>query len=142
MCKLLALFGLASLLATTAQAQTTPALPTGPEVPPTAVRPPNPATDSAQAVRTLFRKRRNGGTVYTSIGSLVLLRGVLFSGSADELVASGVIAAPFIAVGISKLSRFGNKKEEQYIKQYQQGKPLPRFIRRRLQPDFFRQAEK
>ncbi|UYZ57666.1 hypothetical protein [Hymenobacter latericus] len=130
------------LSAAGASAQTTPSLPEKPTPPIEAAQAAAPQVaaknDSVQAVQTLFRKRRNGGTVFTAVGSLVLLRGVLASSGADGVAASGVLAAPFLAVGIGKLARFGSKKEEFYIKQYQQGKPLPAHIRRRLRPEYFR----
>ncbi|MCC3157977.1 hypothetical protein LJ737_12065 [Hymenobacter sp. 15J16-1T3B] len=122
-----------------AYAQDAPALPAVPQPPPdpTLV---NPATDSAQAVRNLFRKRRNGGTAYTSVGGLVLATGVLagpFSLGTTESVA---ISVPFLAVGIGKLVRFGHKKENAIVKQYQAGKPLPAAVRKRLRQEHFAPA--
>ncbi|GAB3831169.1 hypothetical protein [Hymenobacter jeollabukensis] len=127
------------LAALGARAQDTPVLPAVPQPPPdpTLVKP---ATDSVQAVRNLFRKRRNGGTAYTSVGGLVLATGVLagpFSLGATESVA---ISVPFLAVGVGKLVRFGHKKEEAIIKQYQAGKPLPAAVRKRLRQEHFEPA--
>jgi hypothetical protein len=131
-------FTAAALLLTfgAAHAQDAPVLPAVPQpaADPSLVRP---GTDSVQAVRTLFRKRRNGGTVYTSAGGLVLLRGILSGPYALGLGASAVVSAPLLGVGISKLVRFGSKRENEVIKQYQQGKPLPPAIRRRLRPEYF-----
>lgn len=125
-----------ALTTAAARAQDAPVLPAVPQPAPdpTLVKP---ATDTVQAVHTLFRKRRNGGTAYTSVGGLVLATGVLagpFSLGAGESVA---ISVPFLAVGLGKLLRFGPKKEAELIKQYQQGKPLPARIRKRLQPSYF-----
>ncbi|AYA37373.1 hypothetical protein D3Y59_10110 [Hymenobacter oligotrophus] len=130
--------GLLVLSAAGASAQTNPSLPEKPAPPIEAAPQVAAKNDSVQAVQTLFRKRRNGGTVFTAIGSLVLLRGVLASGDASGVAVSGAVAAPFLAVGIGKLARFGSKKEDAYIKQYQQGKPLPAYIRKRLRPEYFR----
>ncbi|GAA4371800.1 hypothetical protein [Hymenobacter koreensis] len=123
-----------------AWAQSTPVLPEAPVPPPAvaAMTPPRVAPDSIDAVRNLFRKRRNGGTAFTAVGSLVLLRGVLTDNEDTGIGPSAVVAAPLLAVGLSKLVRFGSKKEEAYIKAYQQGRPLPKAVRRRLQPDYFR----
>ncbi|KAA9332024.1 hypothetical protein F0P96_11060 [Hymenobacter busanensis] len=131
---------LAALPLAGAWAQTTPALPAAPTPPTAAVAAAQRAApDSADAVRTLFRKRRNGGTAFTAVGSLVLLRGVLFGGgSGASIGASAIVAAPFLGIGIGKLVRFGSKKEEEYVKAYRQGKPLPHSIRKRLRPDYFR----
>lgn len=122
-----------------AQAQDTPVLPAVPQPAPdpTLVKP---ATDSVQAVRNLFRKRRNGGAAYTGAGGLVLLTGVLAGPFSLGPAESGVVAVPFLAVGIGKLVRFGHKKENDIIKQYQAGKPLPAAVRKRLRQEFFAPA--
>ncbi|GAB2956690.1 hypothetical protein GCM10027048_23560 [Hymenobacter coalescens] len=119
-----------------AQAQDTPVLPAVP-VPPPDPTLGRPAPDTVQAVHALFRKRRNGGTVYTSLGGLVLLRGVLSGPYAAGLGVSAAVSAPFLAIGISKLVRFGTKREDVVIKQYQKGQPLPAAIRRRLRAEHF-----
>lgn len=131
--------GVLLLAALGAQAQEAPVLPAVPQPrpDPTLV---NPATDSAQAVRNLFRKRRNGGTAYTSVGGLVLATGVLagpFSLGAPESVG---ISVPFLALGISKLVRFGHQKENAIIKDYQAGRPLPAKVRKRLRQEYFAPA--
>jgi hypothetical protein len=120
-------------------AQDTPVLPAVPQPKPdpTVV---NPATDSVQAVRNLFRKRRNGGTAYTGAGGLILATGVLAGPFSLEPAASVAISVPFLAVGIGKLVRFGHKKENQIIKDYQAGKPLPAAVRKRLRPELFAPA--
>ncbi|RTQ50917.1 hypothetical protein EJV47_09905 [Hymenobacter gummosus] len=120
-------------------AQDTPVLPAVPQPAPDPTLL-NPATDSAQAVRNLFRRRRNGGTAYTSVGGLVLATGVLAGPFSLEPPASVAISAPFLAVGIGKLVRFGHKRENAIIKQYQAGKPLPANIRRRLRAELFAPA--
>ncbi|WP_400194120.1 hypothetical protein [Hymenobacter sp. B81] len=126
---------LTALAAAGSHAQTT--LPTTPQPPAPAAVSGQAGPDSVAAVRNLFRKRRNGGTLFTAIGSLVLVRGVLADGG-GSVVGSALVAAPFLGVGVSKLVRFGSKREEAYIKQYQQGRPLPHHIRRRLRADYFR----
>lgn len=127
------------LAALRAQAQDAPVLPAVPQPRPDPTLL-NPATDSAQAVRNLFRKRRNGGTAYTGAGGLILATGVLagpFSLGATESVA---ISVPFLAVGVGKLVRFGHKRENAIIKDYQAGRPLPAKVRKRLRQEFFAPA--
>lgn len=131
--------GVLLLAALGARAQDAPVLPAVPQPRPDPTLL-NPATDSAQAVRNLFRKRRNGGTAYTGAGGLILATGVLagpFSLGATESVA---ISVPFLAVGVGKLVRFGHKKENAIIKDYQAGKPLPAKVRKRLRQEFFAPA--
>ncbi|OON66873.1 hypothetical protein [Hymenobacter sp. CRA2] len=124
------------LAAAAVQAQDTPTLPATP-TPPASATITKPGPDSVQAVHTLFRKRRNGGTVFTAIGGLVGLQSILDGPFDVSRAGSAAVAVPFLGYGISKLVRFGSKKEEAIIKQYQQGKPLPAAIRKRLRPEYF-----
>jgi hypothetical protein len=102
------------------------------------------APDSALAVGNLFRQRRTGGWIWTAIGGISTIRTAVASSHPDVggnaggkvlgVVALGGIP---VGVGISKLARFSYAREEEILKNYQEGKPLPRYIRRRLKPKHF-----
>jgi|GEM_PF-6742951 len=102
------------------------------------------AADSVSAVRKLFQQRRTGGGVLSAIGigaTGAIARG-LSSGDASGNAGGAVISIAVIGgipavVGISKLIRFSKPREETIVAAYQQGKPLPSYIRRRLKPSHF-----
>ena len=100
--------------------------------------------DSVSAVRKLFQQRRTGGGVLSAIGigaTGAIARG-LSSGDAGGNAGGAILSVAVIGgipagVGISKLVRFSKPREEAIVAAYQQGKPLPSYVRRRLKPTHF-----
>ncbi len=95
------------------------------------------ATDTVAAVKKLFAQRRRGGWFYTSrITGFSILPAIALLALDSNPIGIGLIGAS-IGVGVGKLIRFSSKKENAIISAYQQGKPLPQPIRRRLKSKFF-----
>ncbi|HEX8351052.1 MAG TPA: hypothetical protein VF598_13900 [Hymenobacter sp.] len=93
------------------------------------------APDSVQAVRKLFHRRRVGAVILAAPGGYIFGAGLA---ALDENgSASVVLGGSLAAVAISKGARFNVKREEQIIADYQQGKPIPKNIRRRLKRKYF-----
>jgi hypothetical protein len=95
--------------------------------------------DSAKAVHRLFASRRTGSTI------LGLPAGY-FLGYGAVATAQGIDGAPVTlglgvalsAVTVSKGIRFSKKREEEVVSAYQQGKAIPKNIRRRLKRKHFK----
>ena len=105
-----------------------------------AAQAPAPApADSAQAVKRLFASRRTGATI------LALPSGY-FVGYGAVASAQGVDGAPVtLGVGVllsgvtfAKTARFSKDKETAILTAYEQGKPIPQHIRRRLKKKHFK----
>ncbi|WBO84735.1 hypothetical protein [Hymenobacter yonginensis] len=94
--------------------------------------------DSSKAVQRLFDKRRTGSTI-------LALPGGYFFGYGAVATARGIDGAPttlglgvvLSAVAIAKNARFSKAKEEAILSAYQQGKPIPKNILRRLKKKHF-----
>ncbi|GAA3951994.1 hypothetical protein GCM10022406_37240 [Hymenobacter algoricola] len=111
--------------------------------------------DSAAALHRLFAKRRTGGVIYTVAGTVFAIRVVASSASRTTVstgggpitidnspsggaIATGVgIGLLLDGIGVGKLARFTKAKEAVIVKDYDQGKPLPKAIRRRLKAKHF-----
>ncbi len=95
--------------------------------------------DSTKAVQRLFATRRTGSTI-------LALPGGYFLGYGAVATARGIDGAPttlglgvvLSAVAIAKNARFSKAKEEAILSAYQQGKPIPKNIRRRLKSKHFK----
>lgn len=95
--------------------------------------------DTVRAVRMLYGQRRRGGRRYvfgilprlTILPSIALL---LAESNPVGLVATGGA----MGLGVSKLTRFSARKETALIEAYQQGRPLPSAIRKKLRAKHFR----
>lgn len=149
---LVLLFGLLSFAA---HAQATPVAPAAP-TPPARFELTQGRRDTLGAITSMFQRRRRGGKVWVGIGAggiLALLRvvanpntttvnGVQTSsevdGGAVAVVGLGFVALP-AAIGIGKLARFSEKRENDVDRAYRGGQPLPRRIARRLTRQDFRQ---
>jgi hypothetical protein len=104
--------------------------------------------DTLRAVRNLFERRRTGGRrwLYASGGGVLAVTRALISANSttngvrttSEVKASdvatlfGVVVGLPAAIGIGKLVRFSDKREEAITVPYATGQPLPRRIARRL----------
>lgn len=124
----------------------TPDAPAATQAAAAAATPATTGADSAVAVRNLFHQRRNGGAVFTAIGSaftLAILRGATSadaSGNAAGAVTSiAVLGGLPAGLGIGKLARFSHAREKEVLQAYAQGKPLPKAIRRRLKRKHFQE---
>jgi len=144
-----------ALLSLAAQAQTVPAAPAPPATSPARFELTQGRRDTLGAITSLFQRRRRGGKVWLGIGAggiLALLRvvanpntttvnGVQTSsevdGGAVAVVGLGFVALP-VAIGIGKLARFSEKKENEVDRAYRSGQPLPRAVARRLSRKDFR----
>jgi hypothetical protein len=126
--------------ATTVLAQQRPALG---HTEPTAGR-----RDTLRAVRNLFERRRAGGRRWlyvTGGGVLAVTRALISSnsttsgvqttsevGGSEVATAFGLLVGLPAAIGVGKLVRFSDKREEAITVPYTIGQPLPRPIARRL----------
>lgn len=101
-------------------------------------------SDTIQAVRVLFSKRRTGGWVWSTIGAVAAVRIATASASGDSggnaagaalsvVVVGGIPAG----IGIGKLTRFSQMKEDAVITAYAQSKTLPNYVSRRLKRKYF-----
>ncbi|WP_139924563.1 hypothetical protein [Hymenobacter sp. DG01] len=95
--------------------------------------------DSAKAVQRLFASRRTGSTIlglpagyFFGYGAVATARGV---DGAPVTLGLGVILS---GVSISKGIRFSKDREEEIVTAYQQGKAIPKNIRRRLKRKHFK----
>ncbi|MFD2718076.1 hypothetical protein ACFST9_05080 [Hymenobacter monticola] len=95
--------------------------------------------DSVQAVHRLFSKHRTGGIVWSIIGAAAAGRiaGAAAGGNSSGngggtavgiLVFGGVPAG----IGIGKLVRFSNGREDAAVRSLEAGKGLPHYVQRRL----------
>lgn len=99
------------------------------------------ASDTIQAVHQIFSKHRTGGWVWTGIGAAFAAR-ILTAGAIDgnvggALVGTAVLGGGPAAIGIGKLSRFSEAKEELAIAEYQKTKHLPPYVQSRLKRKYF-----
>jgi hypothetical protein len=152
MVRLLLLF-LVSLLSFTIQAQTTPPSTSAPAQATTArTELTTGRRDTLRAVRNLFERRRAGGRRWlyvTGGGVLAMTRAIISSNSTTNgvrtrEVAGSEIATAFgllvglpAAIGVGKLVRFSDKREEAITVPYTTGQRLPRGIARRLRKKDF-----
>ena len=104
--------------------------------------------DTLRAVRNLFERRRAGGRkwLYTTIGgvlattrALVNTHSTTNAGQVTSEVAGSEVATVFglavglpAIIGVGKLLRFSDEREEAITVPYTTGQPLPRRIARRL----------
>jgi hypothetical protein len=115
----------------------------------------NSRSDSVLAVHRLFQSRRTSGKILT-IGAVPIALGATFVGALISLgnfynrtgsppnpfvdgIAGGVMLSGLLPgiVGIPQLIRFKKKREKAIISAYEQGSPLPVYVRRRLKPKYF-----
>ncbi|MBC6697568.1 hypothetical protein [Hymenobacter sp. BT190] len=89
--------------------------------------------DSTKAVQRLFAKRRTGSTILAFPGGYLLGYGAVATARGiDGAPITLGLGAVLSAVAIAKNARFSKAKEEAILSAYQQGKPIPKNIRRRL----------
>jgi hypothetical protein len=95
--------------------------------------------DSALAVQRLFAKRRTGSTILALPGGYFLGYGAV--SAARGIDGGGVtlgLGAVLSSVAVAKNIRFSKAKEDEILSAYQQGKPIPKNIRRRLKQKHFK----
>ena len=144
---------LLGLLSFVAQAQTTPAAPAA--TPPARFELTQGRRDTLGALTSLFQRRRRGGKVWVGIGAAGLLVPLRVAANPNTTTTNGVrtntesnggavavVALTFVgipaAVGIGKLARFSEKREDELDRAYRSGQPLPRAIARRLTREDFK----
>jgi hypothetical protein len=99
------------------------------------------SSDTIQAVHQVFSKHRTGGWIWTGIGAAFAAR-ILVAGASDDnasgtLVGTAVFGGVPAGVGIGKLTRFSEAKEELAVADYQKNKRLPNYVQRRLKRKYF-----
>lgn len=112
------------------------------------------SADTVLAVQRLFKRRRTSGKILT-IGAVPVALGATFAGAMISVynyygnsgspkpfvdgIAFGVAGAGLLPgiIGIPQLIRFKKKREKAIISAYEQGSPLPVYVKRRLKPKFF-----
>jgi hypothetical protein len=112
-------------------------------------------SDSVLAVQRLFKSRRKSGKVLT-IGAVPIALGAVFAGAMISVyneyyrpgppspfvegIAGGVALAGLLPgiIGIPRLIRYRKTREKAVVSAYEQGSPLPVYVRRRLKPKYFR----
>ncbi|GAB2956701.1 hypothetical protein GCM10027048_23580 [Hymenobacter coalescens] len=103
--------------------------------------------DTVRAVRRLFNARSHHGAWLLS-GSGVVAAGVgianiwpaYYGPRITRGQASGLgllFSGSTVGLGLWRSIRFSTKRRDEVVAAYQQGEPLPRFVRRRLQTKHF-----
>ena len=101
------------------------------------------STDTLQAIKKLFDRRRTGAAVGLTISgiSFFFLIPITTSKSSDVFESAktitllGVLPATLSTI---KLIRFSKKREAALIQSYQNGQPLPVYVKKRLIKRYFR----
>ncbi|MCC3157979.1 hypothetical protein LJ737_12075 [Hymenobacter sp. 15J16-1T3B] len=103
--------------------------------------------DTVQAVRRLFNKHDATSTtgLATGVGGLSAIGvGALMPAPfGNPALKRNFISVGTLATGIGaglslrRMLRFSPKHRDEVLAAYQQGEPLPRYVRRRLRPEHF-----
>lgn len=116
-----------------AVAQTAETVPASSATTPTLTTPTLAAADSTQAVQRLFKSRRTGSTILGFPGGYMLGYGLVSTArGVDGAPTTLAIGAVLSGISISKGARFNKVKEAEIIRAYQDGKPLPAYVRNRI----------
>jgi hypothetical protein len=111
-------------------------------------------TDTIRAIQRLFDYKRTGGRITTAIGVPITILGAgtgVVVGVLSSLVTLGrtensIIPTALLyssvgltptGIGISRLIRYGRRREDLIIDAYESGVPLPGFVRRKLRNRHF-----
>lgn len=96
------------------------------------------STDSVKAVQRLFRSRRTGSNILGFPAGYCLGYGAVATAQ-GEAGAAGTLGIGVVlsTVTIAKGVRFSKMREEEILTAYQQGKPIPKNVRRRLRKKHF-----
>ncbi|SMB87879.1 hypothetical protein SAMN00120144_1437 [Hymenobacter roseosalivarius DSM 11622] len=118
-------FTAGSAVAQTTETTAAPAVATSGIIAPAAF-----SSDSLQAVQKLFKSRRTGAVLLAVPGGYVFGAGLanVQEGGISSMLIGGVLAG----VAINKEARFNKKKESEMLTAYQQGQPLPAYVRKRI----------
>lgn len=109
--------------------------------------------DTAQAIINLYGRRQAGGVSWMIGALLSAVRIGTASGggssnyggygssldNSSNVGAAFLVATPLIAYGAGKLVHYSNSHLNQVLTAYAAGQPLPRSLRRKLKPRFFKQ---
>lgn len=136
------LFALLAIGATAAQAQTT-----SPAAPTSLASAHYSAADTIRAVQHLFQHRSKGTAGTLSAGGAIVGQGTAkLLQRSDTTIAKHrheagpdiVVGSALIGAGVLRTQRFGPERYGQIMAAYEQGQPLPEYVRRRLKPKYFR----
>jgi hypothetical protein len=104
--------------------------------------------DTVLAVRRLFKAKDAGSTEMLGSGLLLVVGTGIAAFAPPTVVGSlGSTQAPAvgllssgisIGVGLVRSMRYRNKRRDEVLAAYEQGEPLPTYVRRRLKPKYFR----
>lgn len=103
--------------------------------------------DTVRAVRRLFKGQESLGTLRlaTGLGGLsgVGVGTLLPAPFGNPGLKRGAVAFGLVSGGVGaglalrRMLRFSSRHRDQVLAAYQQGEPLPRYVRRRLRPEHF-----
>jgi len=100
------------------------------------------SSDTTQAIHRLFSKHRTGGWIWTGVGAAfavrILTAGASAGNAGGTLVGTAVFGAMPAAIGVGKLTRFSEAKEDMTVAFYQKTKRLPPCVQRRLKKKNFK----
>lgn len=108
------------------------------------------AADTVRAVRHLFQHRNKGTAGTLGAGGAIVGQGATkLLVRADTTVAKHrheagpdiLVGSALIGAGVLRTQRFGPERYAQVVTAYEQGQPLPDYVRRRLKPKYFRYRE-
>ncbi|QIL77016.1 hypothetical protein [Hymenobacter sp. HDW8] len=100
------------------------------------------SSDTLQAVQKLFRSRRTGGAILGFPGGYMLGYGLVSTARGiDGAPATLAIGAVLSGISLSKSARFSKLKEAEIISAYQNGKPLPAYVRTRIKSKHLKNAK-
>lgn len=119
-------------------------------------RPPVPSRtytreDTVFAVRRLFQKQDQQSTTRLAIW-LGSVSGVAVGAflpapfgnpglKASSIATGAVVAGTMSGLALGRMLRFRPARRDQTLAAYQQGEPLPRYVRRRLRPEHFQAGQ-
>lgn len=116
---------------------------------PAAAQTPGPSQpDSIRAVKRLFSSRRTGAQLGVGFAAATIVTPVIIGEATDtprravksdtHAAAGLVVSLPLWGIALWKWHRFSSSQEQQVLRRYEAGQPLPPYVRRRLHARFFR----
>ncbi|OON71032.1 hypothetical protein B0919_03300 [Hymenobacter sp. CRA2] len=105
------------------------------------------AADTIRAVQHLFTRRLKGAAGYVGGGSATLSKAAVGMALRNDSTSQGqridtnqdvLGGGLMLGYGLWRTQRFGPERYAQIVAAYQQGEPLPGYVRRRLKTKYFR----